>query len=413
MVRAAGADVEAAAQDRSRARSGYLPRVDLVEEITRSNNPVFAFASKLGQERFTADDFGLESLNAPDPLTNSATRIVLKQNVWDAGRTLKYQDMAEEGVEAAAMSRERALDEVAFNAVRAFWDAVLAGEMLRVTVAAEEAAAANADLAAQQVEAGLAVPSDRMQAEVRLAEVRSMRIRAQEGVHVARAALREALGMKREEDFTLVPSEAEPEHPGEEAESAIAEALAGRSDLAALDRRLRQAALGEKVARSHWLPEVGVGAQYEWNSTELFGNDGTNWSIGALVRVPLFDGLETGARLGRARAEREALEARREAMAEGVRLQVRAAWAERSAAAQRRVAASSALGQAREALRIVRERYAEGLAVMVELLGAEAALTQAEGSLAAAEHDLAIAAASLDLARGRRPGGAAGGSHAS
>ena len=73
----------------------------------------------------------------------------------------------------------------------------------------------------------------------------------------------------------------------------------------------------------------------------------------------------------------------------------------RQSATERLRTARSAVGLAEEALRIVRERYGEGMAVMVELLGAEAAHTAALGARAAAAHDLALADAALDLATGR------------
>jgi len=88
-------------------------------------------------------------------------------------------------------------------------------------------------------------------------------------------------------------------------------------------------------------------------------------------------------------------------MNEGIRLEVRAAWADLVSASERLRVAESALGQAGEALRVVKERYAEGLAVMVELLGAEAARTSSQGNRAAAVRDLALARSALDLATGR------------
>jgi outer membrane protein TolC len=88
-------------------------------------------------------------------------------------------------------------------------------------------------------------------------------------------------------------------------------------------------------------------------------------------------------------------------MSEGVRLEVRSAWAGRISASERLRVAASALGQSEEALRVVKERYTEGLALMVELLGAEAARTSAQGSKAAATRDLALARAALELATGK------------
>jgi outer membrane protein TolC len=401
VLRAADRDLDAAVADGKLARSGWLPRLDLTEDWVRSTNPVFVFASKLGQERFAMTDFDIAALNHPDPFTNAATHVVLRQNVWDAGRTHLYTKAAEFGVDASTGSRERAREEVAFGATRAFWDAVLAKEFVEVTRAAEEAARANADLARRHEEAGLSVASDRMSAEVRLAEVQAMRIRAEQGATVARAALRQALGIGEDREFELAPPAIEPGPAEGDVESRVAEALANRPDLRSLDARLEQATVGEKIARSHRLPEIGVGAQAEWNGSSLLGNDGNNWSAGVSVRWPVFDGLETAARAARAAADREKVVAYRQATSEGIRLEVRAAWADRTSAAERIAVATSALSQAEEALRIVRDRYDEGMAVMVELLGAEAARTAAEGNRAAASRDLAIATAALDLASGR------------
>ncbi len=403
-IRAADRQVDAAEAGTRLARSGWLPRIEFTEEYIRSTDPVFVFGSKLRQERFGPADFAVETLNEPDPFSNAVTRLTLRQNVWDAGRTGLHREAADLSVGAATESGERTREEVAFRALRAFWDTVVAEEMLRVAGAAEKAAEANATLAADRVETGLAVPSDRMQAEVRLAEVRADRIRAEQEAVVARAALREALGMKTEADFLLDPPVVRRPDPGESLDARVAEALASRPDFRAMDLHLRQATVGEKMARSRWLPEIGVGAQYEWNSHNLFGGDGSNWTVGASVTVPIFDGMEAKARRDRARAERSRLEADREAMAEGIRLEVHAAWARRQSAAERLETAESALELAGEALRIVRERYAEGMAVMVELLGAEAARTQAQGNRAGAVRDLAIANASLDLASARTLG---------
>jgi len=60
-LRAADSDLAAASADRDLARSGYLPRLDLTEDWARSTNPVFVFASKLGQERFGPSDFAVDA----------------------------------------------------------------------------------------------------------------------------------------------------------------------------------------------------------------------------------------------------------------------------------------------------------------------------------------------------------------
>jgi outer membrane protein TolC len=401
VLAAAESEVDAAAAESDFAKTGWLPRIDAVLDATRSTNPTFVFASKLGQETFGPADFAIDALNQPDALTNVAKRIVVQQNIWDASRTSLGKEATALGVEAASARRERTREEVAFGALRAFWGAVLAEEMQEVASAAEKAAYANVDLARALVEEGAAVPSDRMQAEVRLAEVRTLVVRAEEGVEVSRAALRQALGISEDRAFALDPPSVETGGEARDAQARLDEARSTRPDLLALDAQARQAEVGERMARSRRLPVIGLGAQAEWNGDGFLTNTGNNWSVGAMLTLPVFEGNETRAKSARAAADRARVEAYRRALDEGIRLEVRAALAQRASAAERLRTAESAAGLAAEALRIVRERYAEGMAVMVELLGAEAAETAARGNRAHAAHDLALARAAVDLASGR------------
>ena len=116
MLRAARTEVAAAEADKKTARSGYLPRLDLTEDYARSTNPVFVFASRLGQQVFGPADFAVSSLNEPDPFTNAATRLVLRQNISDADRTRLGNRAASLGISAATDGETRAREEVAFGA---------------------------------------------------------------------------------------------------------------------------------------------------------------------------------------------------------------------------------------------------------------------------------------------------------
>jgi len=404
LLAAAGSSVAAAEAERALARTGWTPRVQLTEQWLRSDDPVFVFGGKLRQGIFGASDFDVATLNTPDALTDAATQLGLQQNVWDADRTRLGLRAAELGVTAAGLDLQRRREETAFAARSAFWDVVLAEALLGVARDGESAAQAHLELAAGLVDEGLAVPSDRLSAEVRRAEVRALRIRAESGVAVARANLARVLGLGREREFDLRPVEPDAAAVDQSPQALIDAACAARADLQTLDRRIEQARLGERLARAGRLPVIGAGGHYELHGTYPLDDDGTHWAVGLSLRVPLFDGFETRARVHRARAERERIESLRQALADGIALEVRAALAERDSAIERRAVAAAAVDLAVEALRIVRERYAEGLAVIVELLGAEAAHTQARASAVEARRDVALAGARLDLALGRTAG---------
>lgn len=274
LLRAAAAGVVAAAAGLDVARSRYWPSVELAEEASRSTNPAVVFSSKLGQKRFGASDFALDALNRPDPFGHFSTRLALRQSVWDGGRRHLALRAAAVGLVASERALARARQEVAFGAVRAFWDALLADESLRAAEDAEREAEANARPARERVEAGEAIPSDSLQAEARLGAVSGLRARAEGAVAVSRAALRRALGLSADAHLALAEVEARA-CPAGDVESWQAEAIGRRPDLAALRLGEEQARLGVGIAKGGRFPVLDVSAGAEWNGRALSGRMAT------------------------------------------------------------------------------------------------------------------------------------------
>ena len=62
-------------------RAMYLPNVNASYTFSNTNNPLYAFGSKLNQERITQMDFDPAKLNAPDAISNFATKIEVQQPI--------------------------------------------------------------------------------------------------------------------------------------------------------------------------------------------------------------------------------------------------------------------------------------------------------------------------------------------
>ena len=60
-------------------RAMYLPNVNAFYTFSNTNNPLYAFGSKLNQERITQMDFDPAKLNAPDAISNFATKIEVQK----------------------------------------------------------------------------------------------------------------------------------------------------------------------------------------------------------------------------------------------------------------------------------------------------------------------------------------------
>lgn len=383
------------------AKAGGLPRVELQENISYTNNPAQVFADLLRQGAFVAEYFDPAFLNDPDPLSNFNTRLVVEQPIWTGGRLKHGQEAARLGQAAARAGRERTRQEVVRQVVRAYSDAILAESGLRVALESRETARANVKLVRDLSEAGLVVRSDLLQAEVRQSEVEELVARSESAVAVAHAAVNLALGRDLATPFRLPEGVQVDTILDEPLDTLLAEALERRPDLEAAGDQVAAAEAGVKAAQAGNLPEVGVVGAWEANAEDFIGADGTNWSVFLSLRYTAFDGKATRARVKRARHEELAAREMRTLLGETVGLEVRKAYHDLRAARQRVEHAERGARLAEESLRMVQDRYKEGLTTLVDLLDAETRMTRARTRELAARRDVLQTEAELRLAVGR------------
>jgi outer membrane protein TolC len=393
--------LDAAEANARRARSGRLPRFDLIENFSWTTNPALVFTNKLGQEAFTPDDFDPDRLNNPDDLTNFNTILSASYPLYAGGRIDGGLDVARLSLDAAEAGRERTRQEVVHEVLDAFSGAVLADANLRVAEDARETALANVVLVSDLHAAGLVVESDLLQAKVRESEVEEMVVRTASAREIARAALNLTLGRDLGTPFSLPRQVTTEETSVDALDALIDEALLNRPDLTAAEARARASEHAVRLARSGRRPEVGLEGRYEANAEEFIGADGTNWSVLVGVRIPLFEGNDARAAVAGAEAGARAARGRTELLRRSVELETRSAYHNVDAARKSLEQSRGAVDLARESLRMVRDRYREGLTTLVELLDAETALTRARTREVAALRALLLSRAGLDLAVGR------------
>ncbi len=136
--------------------------------------------------------------------------------------------------------------------------------------------------------------------------------------------------------------------------------------------------LERKKAHSFFLPSVSLNMGWESDRQSFISSGGTNWMVGLSLQLNLFDGLGSFARASEAAALLRKKEAEETGAEAAVRLEVRRAYLDRQAAAERIEVAGGAVAQARESHRITEARYEGGLANVTELLRSQNALLDAE-----------------------------------
>lgn len=383
------------------AQSGYLPRLQFSESLQRGDNPVFVFSSLLTQHQFRDANFAIGSLNRPDAMNNYQTQLAVEQVIFNARQTSRSVEAARFTRQMAGEDARQSHSDIILNVLRAYFGVTLAEKNLGVARQSVDSARADLERAESIYQSGRSTQADVLALRVHLAGTQEQQIGASNDVAVARAALNDALGVSLDRTFELTtPLESVAGEP----EGTLDEY--GR--LAAQDRpELRQAALAQRLARTeqqiaeatYW-PQVAFQGIVEADRQNFFSKGGANWFTAVTLRWNLWNGGETKARVEQARFAASRAEALRKRADSAIGLEVRKAYLDLSAAAQRVEVASAAAAEAEEAHRIIQNRHQAGLITVTELLRSEVALSAARTRRLAAVYDYRVAAAALEHAAG-------------
>jgi len=400
-LRAAGYEADAARARADEARSAYLPRVDFSQGFTRGNNPVYVFGTLLTQRQFTAANFALPGLNAPAPLNNFQTRFDSQWVLYDFGRTRSRHRGASHLSTAQDFRTEQERQDLILRVVRAYHGVLVARERLAASHKAVQSAEANEARVRAREQAGLVVSSDLLSAQVHTAAMREREIRAANQLELARMTLGHEIGLGPNVLREPSGTPQEPQPPTLSIDDYEKLALAERPALRAAELEQQAATSNAAAARSEFTPRVSMYASFERDAETLGGPSGTNWIAGARFDVNLFAGGADKARLAEARAQQRAAENQVEWFRSGIRLEVRQAFLETRAAAQRVEVMRSSSSQADESLRILQNRYDAGLANITDLLRAQVTALDARTAYLMALNDWQVARAQLERAAGR------------
>lgn len=398
LIRATATGREIADAQAQEARAGRLPLVQLSETWINGNNPVFVFGSLLEQGRFTQRNFDLGRLNNPDPLNNFRFGVTIKAPLFDQKQTATRVNVAQFRRQQAEAQSDQVSQQIRFETLKAFYGVLLAQAKKEVADEAVKLAEADVKRSRDRVETGTTVTSDLLSAETQLAEFRQQQIQAEGEIIIAQAALNTALGLpintERKAQGQLLTKAFDVATQDE----MIEQALRRRPDLARAGLASQASDEQVKGARNEFLPRVDLLANFG-ASRNNFVNGSGDYLIGASVTFNLFDAGRQ-ARLNQAQASARLAASEQEHLTNQVRLEVVRAYQQYVSARERLVVAERVISYATEALRIVQDRYQEGLTTITEVLRAETAMARARTNLLATRYDYYVGYANLLLSAG-------------
>ncbi len=398
-ARAAEAKVSAAEESLTEAKSGYYPRVGLSGSYNRTTSPMMAFGTKLNQGRIGQEDFLPDRLNNPDAIGDYGLTFSTTWFLFDSGQTWYGIRQARMGREAAGLGRDRMTQEIIARTVSAYNGFLLMRENLKTIRQALKTAEATLTLVKSRFENGLVVKSDLLQTEVRISDLKQRVFQVESMVSISRAALCAAMGVNPGTPFE--PGDKLTSDPETTAslDEWLQTARTKRPDLLAMGEQVAAAETEIKKARAARLPGVALSGEYSTHADGI--NDGhDSYSIGAQVTLNLFSGFQVSARVRKAEANLREVRAGRDGLVQSISIETQTAYYQAKSAWEEIKVTAAAEAQAKEALRIVRDRYKNGLLTIVELLNAELSLQQTGTNRFRAIHDYNEARMKLALSAG-------------
>lgn len=429
-MEAARAALRQAEEGAARAWLAVLPRVDLSASYTRlsevdqaslfsgltpeqeamARTAIAAVADPAAAALFTANldaQLAQSGFSFPQILDQFALQATVSYPLSDLFFSiLPAYDAATELSEAQRAQIDVQRENIALQAVEAYYALSRArGTAFVARASVEQADARRRDIEAF-VNAGTAARVDLMRVDAQIAALRVGVARADGGVAIASAAVRNLLHIDDGEELRFAEDFSTELPPIEGTKEAlIVRALDNRAEIRAFRRVVsaRQRLVG--VRRSGGIPHLAVQAAAVYAnpnqrivpSVDEFR---ASWSVGAVLTWSPNDLLGANSDASAANAELAKAQADLAALEDGLRLEVTQAYENVVAARAAIEAARAGVAAAEESYRVRVERFRAGSAVTSDVLDSEAELSRARLDVINTAIDLRIANARLRRAVG-------------
>ena len=262
-----------------------------------------------------------------------------------------------------------------------------------------ETARALRQRAADRKAAGTAPGIDVLRADVEMSSREQRVIAAENQFERSKLDLARAIGLPLGQQLQLSDPMPTLNLPVLTPEEALARAYANRADWKAAQARVEAAEASRRSALGEALPGLSLDADYGAIGA-TFGGARSTYTLGAALRVPLFQGGRVAGKVLQADATLQSARATLEDLRGRVDYDVRVALLDLESARKRRAVAETALGLAREQLQQAQDRFDAGVANNIDVVQAQQAVATAEEDLIASTYEVNLGWAFLGRALG-------------
>jgi outer membrane protein TolC len=361
----------------AQARSALLPDIEASVGEQNLTRNLAAFGI-----RFDVPIPGFRVPTFVGPFNVFDARLTATQSILDLSAVRRLQ-AARQAAVAARAETESIDDSIAYQVARAYLTALRAGADVEAAKANVELARALLDLAESQKLAGTGTGIEVTRANVQMANERQRLLVAENQRRAARLQLLRVVGAPQEAPLELTDVLEYRQVENLDVEQAVAAANRERADLKAQREREAAARAAASAARMERLPTVVAIGDYGAIGTSPAEARATR-TVGASLRIPIFDGGRREARRAESESQHRAEQARTRDLEQQASLDVRLAFDALRSAGEQVEVAEEGLQLADNELAQARRRYKAGVTTGVEVTDAQTRLARARDNRIAA-----------------------------
>lgn len=373
-VKMAQKEAELADAELLGTRAMYLPNINASYTFSNTNNPLYAFGSKLNQERITMMDFNPDNLNSPKSISNFATKLEIQQPIINMDAV--YQKKAGQvKSEVLKIKTERTKEYVQFELKKAYMTLQMAYKMVETLENARTTTLANKKVIDNYYKNGIIQKSEVLYMDVRLKEIENQIQFAKSNVKNASDYLYFLLD-ENYQNKVLKPTESL-EYQENMVENNPTLNI-NRKDLQAYQKSLEAYDLMIKSSKAKFLPKLNAFGSFEMYDNKIAQFDANGYLAGIQLSWNVFDGLKAKSEQEKYKAELSKAQTEIQQYQKQSELELNKTSRLVQDAENKVNLTKLAWEQSKEAYRIRKNRYDQGLEKSADLLTSETQMSQKE-----------------------------------
>lgn len=351
---------------------------------------------------------------SPVPITISETilnnynfRLSFQQPLFTGFRLSSLKNAADFISDASDAELTRDKNEAAIKIETAFWNYYKASQLLNVL---------NENLSQQErhvkdarnfLDNGLLSKNDLLKLQVQYSNTKLQKIEAENNLDIARMVFNQAVGLETEAKTEIDPEAISTDIKEYNLNEILKEAKEKRTDLKAMEFRVKAAEQSLSASRSGWYPQIYLTGNFYYNRPNqriMPAEDKFNdtWDVGVSLSWDLWNWGFTSSQSVQAEQSKIQAETSLSQMKDAVDIEVYQNFLTFQRSNEKISVSWVSLEQAKENYRITNEKFNEQLVTTTELIDAQTLLLQAETNYTNTLVDYKLAVSRLEKSIGRR-----------